>query len=183
MSWACGWKSFSHNPRRHSVIHRRDTPRSIRGQRNPKGRHGCSRLVRSWRNPEHREPLLNQYRWVFESKLHKHGVEVCFASSARRRGRRRERNYCYFTNKPLFTRSSRVLRRSDSSKGRQLGVPCRTSSLIGAGHIDIIIFLEKRMFACRVYCFSCFSLVFCLLPIAYFSRLVDKLPRQVRKAM
>ena len=54
------------------------------------------------------------------------------------------------------------LRRSDSSKGRQLGLPSRTSSLIGAGHIDIITFLEKRMFACRVYCFACFSLVFCL---------------------
>ena len=24
------------------------------------------------------------------------------------------------------------------------------------------------MFACRVYCFACFSLVFCLLPIVYF---------------
>ena len=24
------------------------------------------------------------------------------------------------------------------------------------------------MFACRVYCFACFSLVFCLLPIAFF---------------
>ena len=57
------------------------------------------------------------------------------------------------------------------------------SSLIGAGHIDIITFLEKIMFACRVYCFSCFIVVFCLLPIAYFSRLVHKLPRQVRKAI
>ena len=29
-------------------------------------------------------------------------------------------------------------------------------------YIDIVTFLEKRMFACRVYCFACFSLVFCL---------------------
>ena len=86
-------------------------------------------------------------------------------------------------NKPLFARSSRVLRRSDSSKGRQLGLPRRTSSLIGAGRIGIITFLEKRTFACRVYYFSCFSFVFSLLPIAYFSRLVHKLPRQVRKAI
>ena len=52
-----------------------------------------------------------------------------------------------------------------------------------AGHIDIITFLEKKMFACRVYCFACFSLVFCLLPIVYFSRLVHRLPKQVRKAI
>ena len=85
-------------------------------------------------------------------------------------------------NKPLFARSSRVLR-SDGSKGRQLGLPSRTSSLIGAGHIGIITFLEKRICACRVYCFACFSLMFCLLSIVYVPRFVHKLPKQVRKAI
>ena len=47
-------------------------------------------------------------------------------------------------NKPLLARSSRVLRRSDSSKGRQLGLPSRTSSLIGADHNDTIIFLKEK---------------------------------------
>ena len=41
--------------------------------------------------------------------------------------------------------------------------------------MDIITFLEKRMFACRVYRFACFSLVFCLLSTAHFSRLVHKI--------
>ena len=86
-------------------------------------------------------------------------------------------------SKPLFARSSRVLRRSDSSKGRQLGLPRRISSLIGAVHIDIVTFLEKIMFACRVYFLLVFPLCFCLLPIAYFSRLVHKLPKQIRKAI
>ena len=58
MSKACGWKSFSRNPRRHSVIHRRDAPRSIRSQRNPERRDSRPRSVRDRRNPEHREPLL-----------------------------------------------------------------------------------------------------------------------------
>ena len=58
MSRACGWKPFSRNPRRHNVIHRRDAPLSIRGQRNPERRHGRSRSVRGRRNPEHREFLL-----------------------------------------------------------------------------------------------------------------------------
>ena len=70
-----------------------------------------------------------------------------------------------------------ILRRSDISKGRQLGLTSRTSSLIGAGYIDNITFLEKRN------CFACFSLVFGLLSIMYFSRLVHKLPKQVRKAI
>ena len=73
---------------------------------------------------------------------------MCFASSSRRRGRRRrERNYCHFTT----SRCSRVLRRSDSSKGRQLGLPSRTSNLIGAGHIDVITYPERRN------CFVLFS--------------------------
>ena len=34
------------------------------------------------------------YGWIFESKFHKHGAGVCVASSARHRGRRRQkRNY------------------------------------------------------------------------------------------
>ena len=65
--------------------------------------------------------------------------------------------------RPVFARSSRVLRKSDSSKRRQLGLPSKTSSLIGAGHIDIITFPEKRNWL------YCFSLVFCLLPIVFFS--------------
>ena len=100
---------------------------------------------------------------------------MCFASSARRRGRRRrERNYCYITTMPLFARSSWVLRRSDSSKGRQLGLPSRTSNLIEAGHCDTITFLKKEMFACvpsRLF----FSLYFvCAAYFAYFSRVVHK---------
>ena len=58
MSRACGWKPFSRNPRRHSVIHRRDAPLSIRRQRNPERRHGRPRSVQGRRSPEHREPLL-----------------------------------------------------------------------------------------------------------------------------
>ena len=58
MSKACGWKPFSRNPRSHSVIHRRDVPRSIRGRRNSERRHGRPRSVRGRGNPEHRELLL-----------------------------------------------------------------------------------------------------------------------------
>ena len=95
MSKACGWKLFFRNQRRHSVIHHRAAPLSIQGQRNPERRHGRPRSVRGRRNPEHREPLLKPVKMVFEFKLHKHGAGVCFASSsARRRGRQRERNCC-----------------------------------------------------------------------------------------
>ena len=67
----------------------------VRGQKNPERRHGRPRSVRGRRNPEHRDPLLKPVKMVFEFKLHKHGSGVCFASSsARRRGRQRERNYC-----------------------------------------------------------------------------------------
>ena len=84
-------------------------------------------------------------------------------------------------NKPLLARISRDLRRCGSGKGRQLGLPSRTSNLTGAGHCDTITFLKREMFAmCTVV--LVFSLVFCLLPIAYFSRLVHKLPKQVEKA-
>ena len=53
MSRDCGWKSFSRNPRRHSVIHRRYTPWSIRGQRNPESRDCRPRSARS-QDPEYR---------------------------------------------------------------------------------------------------------------------------------
>ena len=43
---------------RHNAIHRRDAPRSIRGQRNPERRHSRPRSVRGRRNSKHREPLL-----------------------------------------------------------------------------------------------------------------------------
>ena len=45
---------FSRNPRRHSVIHRRDAPRSIRGQRNPERHNSRLRSVRGQWNPERR---------------------------------------------------------------------------------------------------------------------------------
>ena len=78
-------------------------------------------------------------------------------------------------NKPLFARSWRVLRRNDSSKGKQLGLPSRTSSLIGTGHVDIFTFLLPFLF------FSCvLSSNYCV-----FSRPVHKsiLPKQVRKVI
>ena len=40
---------------RHSAVHRRDAPRSIRGQRNPERRHSRPRSVRG-QDPGHREP-------------------------------------------------------------------------------------------------------------------------------
>ena len=39
------------NSHSHSVIHRRDVPRSIWGQRNPERRHGCPRSVQSQMDP------------------------------------------------------------------------------------------------------------------------------------
>ena len=42
------------HPRRYSVIHRRDAPRPIRGQRNPERRNSRLRSVRGQRNPERR---------------------------------------------------------------------------------------------------------------------------------
>ena len=45
----------------HSVIHRRDVPRSIRGQRNPERRHGCPRSVQSQMDPGYWE-LKHQWR-------------------------------------------------------------------------------------------------------------------------
>ena len=85
MSKACGWKSSSGNPRRHSVIHRCDAPRSIRGQRNPERRNsrlqsvqgqrnperrqGRPQSVRGRRNPEHREPLLKPVDGILHSNF------------------------------------------------------------------------------------------------------------------
>ena len=40
---------------RHSAIHRRDPPRSIRGQKNPERRHGRPRSIRG-QDPEHHKP-------------------------------------------------------------------------------------------------------------------------------
>ena len=84
-------------------------------------------------------------------------------------------------NKPLFARSSRVLRRSDSNKGRQLGLPSRTSGWIGIGHSEPLLFWKERN-VCRMYCCACFSLcVSSAFYCVYFSRLVRELPEQVRK--
>ena len=44
-----------------------------------------------------RAPFKTSIDGFLKSKFHKHGAGVCLSSSARRRGRRRERNYCYFT--------------------------------------------------------------------------------------
>ena len=75
------------------------------------------------------------------------------------------------TSQQVTVHEEFVLRRSDSSKERQLGLPSRTSNLTGASYRHTVTFLEKRN-VCRVYCPACcFS---CLLPIAYFSRLVHK---------
>ena len=71
--------------------------------------------------------------------------------------------------------SSWVLRRNDSSKGRQLGLPSSTSNLIGAGYCDTITFLNREMFACVLSCL-CFPLYFvCAAYLAYFSVLFTKI--------
>ena len=51
------------NTHRHSVIHRRDAPRLIRGQRNSESRDGRPRSVRG-QDPEHREPRRKQRKNV-----------------------------------------------------------------------------------------------------------------------
>ena len=48
-------RAGENSPHRQSAIHRRDAPRSIRGQRNPERRNSRPRSVRG-QNPGHREP-------------------------------------------------------------------------------------------------------------------------------
>ena len=52
----------------------------------------------------------------------------------------------------------------------------------GRSRVNSFVFLKREMFAICIVLLA-FSLVFCLLPIAYFSRLVHKLPKQVRKTI
>ena len=139
------------------MIHHRDAPRSIRGQRNPESHDGRPRSVRG-QDPEYRKPKRKWRRSNFPLLKPLWMVFCIQIAQAPSRS-----IFCFFNqtsewtttarllhNKPLFAWSSRVLRRRDSSKGRQLGLPSRTSSLIGVGHIGIITFLEK------INCFACF---------------------------
>ena len=111
---------------RHSVIHRRDAPRLIRGQRNPKSRNGRPRSVRG-QDPEHREPrrkrrknfsLLKPVWIVFCVQIAQAPSRsiFCFLSQTSEWATRKK--LLLLHNKPLFARSSRFLRRMDSSKGR-----------------------------------------------------------------
>ena len=53
----------------------------------------------------------------------------------------------------------------------------------GRSIVNSFLFWKREMFACRVYYFACFPLVFCLPSIVYFFHLIHKLPKQVRKAI
>ena len=166
------------------MIHRRDAPRSIRGQRNSESHDGRPRSVRG-QDPEYRKPKRKWRRTNFPPLKPLRMVFCIQTAQAPSRS-----IFCFFNqtsewttttrllhNKPLFARSSRVLRRSDSSKGRQLGLPSRTSNLIGAGHIDIITFLEKKTVLLVIFlCFVCFPL--CIFPV-----MSTNLPKQGRKAI
>ena len=101
----------------HSVIHRRDAPRSIRGQRNPESRDGRPRSVRG-HDPEYREPkrkwkrknfplLKLLYGWFFAFKLHKHRAGVYSTSSTRHRNGRQQRD------NPKTSRRSRGVRETN----------------------------------------------------------------------
>ena len=77
------------------------------------------------------------------------------------------------SQQPLFARSSRVLRRSDSSNGRQLGLPSRTSSLTGLVIVNHYFSENREMFLAYMlsvcsFCFPCVLSVFCLcmLPVS-----------------
>ena len=59
-------------------------------------------------------------------------------------------------------------------QGRQLGLSSRTSNLTGASHCGTLTFLKREIFACVLSCLFFPLVFFCLLPIAYFSRLVHK---------
>ena len=60
-------RAVENSAHRHSAIHRRDAPRSIRGQRNPESRDGRSRSVRG-QDPEYRN-LKHQRRRKYLSLL------------------------------------------------------------------------------------------------------------------
>ena len=140
MSTNCGWKSFSRNPRRHSVIHRQHAPRSIRGHRNPESRDGRLRSVQGQMGPEYRG-LKHQRRRKDFSLLKPVYMSFFIQIS---RGRRRSM-FCFnqtsewttttrqLHDKPPLARSSQAQRRSGSSKGWPCGQPIKTDSLTVVG--------------------------------------------------
>ena len=137
MSRDCGWKPFSRNPRRHSVIHRRDAPRSIRGQRNPESRDGRPRSVRG-QDPEYRNlkrkrrrksfSLLKPVYMVFCIQIEQAPSRSMFCFITQTSRRRRKRNHCYFTT----SRFSRGVRESygEATAARDDSLGCRVEQAV-----------------------------------------------------
>ena len=161
MSKACGWRSFSRNPRRQSAIHRRDAPRSIQDQRNPERRRSRLRLVRG-QDPREEFSLLKP-------------VGMCFCvQNAQARGRS---IYCCKFNQTERTTATTQphhktpLARSlrdyylASSKGWQRGQPTKANSLIVEDSCDEKFLSSEEIFCLCCLCFVSFRLYFCLLPV------------------
>ena len=168
MSKACEWRSFSRNLRRQSAIHRRDAPRSIRDQKNPKRRRSRLRLVQG-QDPREKEEFFS-----FEASRDVFLRSKCTSL---------EEEYILLQVQPEVgmddsnnANTSQVTTREElrdyflaSNKGWQRGQPTKTNSLIGEDFCDEKFLSSEEIFC--LYCCLCFvsfRLYFCLLPSIVF---------------
>ena len=90
-----------------------------------------------------------------------------YSVSARRRGRRRERNYRYFT----ISHCSRGVRENNeeaaATKDDSIDYPAKQAIEPRSVNSEIITFVKRGMF-CRMHCFACCSPCVCLLSTVVF---------------
>ena len=108
-------------------------------------------------------PFRNQYGWFSAFKLHKHRAGVYSASSVRRQGRRRERNYCYFKT----SRCSKGVRDAygEWTAARDDSLDYRAEQAVRSGPVTLTSLLFwKREIVLLVFplCFVCSLL--CMFP-------------------
>ena len=113
----------SRNPRRHSVIHRRDAVDT--GSKEPGTSPRSPAIGMGSEEPgASRAPFKTSIDGFFNSNFTSTEQECVLLYQPDVGVDDDENKQLLLHNKPLFARSSRVLRRSDSSKGRQLGTEC-----------------------------------------------------------
>ena len=127
-------------------------------------------------------PLESSTYVFFAFKLHKPRAGVYFAS-ARRRGRRWETNYRYFT----ISRCSRGVRENndEAAATKDNSINCQSKKQFDRGRSTVksLFFWREDELSYRLLFACCFSLVFVCFLLLYFSYHVRNLPKQVRKAM
>ena len=153
------------HPRRQSAIHRRDAPRSLRGQRNPERRRSRLRLVRG-QDPREKFSLLKP-------------VGMCFCVQ-NAQARRRSIFCCKFNQTEWTTATTQPHHKTPlarslrdyflaSSKGWQRGQPTKANSSIREDFCDKKFLSSEEIFCLYCLCFVSFCLYFYLLPyLSYF---------------